>query len=208
LSDQVFTLADGQTVKLGRIRPKARPPALPLMRLPEAGGHGGPARHLRQQRQGDEFNQPDVRQRQYGDCVIAGKMHSVGVWTGNDAAAAAVGTTAEAVSSYHTICGPGDNGCVITDVLDYMKSHGLTVGGKAHKIDGYVSVNWQSQDQLKAAIYIFGAVSIGFTVMNRWMSQKVWDINPGGLVAGGHDVTCSAGTRPASCSRPGAASTR
>jgi hypothetical protein len=25
--------------------------------------------------------------------------------------------------------------------------------------------------------------------MNRWMSQKVWDINPGGLVAGGHDVT-------------------
>lgn len=77
----------------------------------------------------------------YGDCVIASAYHQVGVWTGNESGTPVVGTDNEVQSMYHTICGPGDNGCVIEDVLKYARDRGLPFNGVVHKIDGYVEVD-------------------------------------------------------------------
>jgi hypothetical protein len=125
---------------------------------------------------------------QWGDCVIASKFHQVGIWTGNEAGVPAVGTTDEAVNQYHSICGAGDNGCIITDVLDVMKSQGLTIGGKVHKIDNYVAIDWTNQQLVKVAIEIFGAGCVGINLPAAWTCTNcVWDVTNTRIV-GGHDV--------------------
>lgn len=186
MSVGTFKLKSGRTVKLGRIKPKARPKALPFAHylkaapvLPAMLDYSVKALPALKETLGNTDE---------GDCVIASIIHAIGIWTGNATGTPAIGTTAEALAQYKTICGPGDNGCVITDVLDYAQTHGITVGGKVHKIGGYASVNWQAVQELQAAILLFGAVKIGFDVMQRWENEDVWDINPGGFVAGGHDV--------------------
>ncbi len=185
----IVQLHDNRIVHLGRLPPH---PGKPMLHLRDYLAPGGPppptvvdfatkARPALNQMYGND---------QYGDCVIAGKMHSVGVWTGNEIGNSAVGTTAEAITSYHAICGPGDNGCVITDVLDAMKSKGLTVGSKKHLIDGYVSFDWTSQLQTQTAIYLFGGGSIGIDLPQAWLNAPdggTWDITTTSIV-GGHDV--------------------
>lgn len=132
---------------------------------------------------------------QEGDCVIAGKAHSVGIWTGNESGTPVIATDAEIQDAYTTICGPGDQGCVITDVLDYMKSTGLTLGGQSHKIDDYVKVDWTNWLELQIAMCLFGPVTFGINLPGEWASNPTtWDVVTGSdaEIVGGHDV-CSNG---------------
>lgn len=127
-----------------------------------------------------------------GDCVIAGKMHQLGVWSANDSDSGGVvlATDAEVVSQYHSICGAGDNGCVITDVLDTMKSKGMTAGGKSYKIDGYVSIDNTNVNEVKTALYLFGSLTLGIDLPSAWANSSnngIWDTTNTGIV-GGHDV--------------------
>jgi hypothetical protein len=132
---------------------------------------------------------------QLGDCVIAGKYHAAGIWSSNDDTQGdrptVVGTDQEVLSSYHTICGPGDDGCVITDVLDYFQHTGLIINGQRHKIDGYVAVDWTNKTQVQAAILLFGGFTIGMNLPQAWTSTNTtWDVPSGraSQVVGGHDV--------------------
>lgn len=182
-----------RTVKLGRRprRPGQRAPRLArYLRggaepLPEAVDYAPMAAASISQIYGND---------DYGDCVIADQFHAVGVWSGNDAGKPIVGTTKEAVAEYHRICGPGDNGCVITDVLDAMASGGLKVAGKARKILGYAELDPAHADLVKTAILTFGGMTIGFNVPQQWLGRgayagAVWD-DPGARFtsAGGHDM--------------------
>lgn len=97
-----------------------------------------------------------------GDCVIAGCFHFLGLVTGNEDGTAVVPTQAEVQNAYTGICGPGDNGCVVTDVLDAFKSPGLTANGKVWKITDYMSVDFTNKLMVMYAIDLFGAVVIGF----------------------------------------------
>src|SRR5205814_2031910 len=78
---------------------------------------------------------------QYGDCVIASAYHQEGIWSGNETGTPVLGTDQEVLAMYHRICGPGDNGCNIAEVLDYTKRTGLPFNGVIKKIDAYVSVD-------------------------------------------------------------------
>jgi hypothetical protein len=176
-------------VRLGRIRPKARPLALRLAAyidldrllaaLPVSVDYAQKAK--------ESISRVYLNDT-YGDCVIAGKYHTVGIWSGNDQGAAVLGTDQEVLESYHTICGPGDNGCVITDVLDVFRSRGLPFGGKAHRIDGYVSCDWRNQDLVRAALYLFGNLTLGINLPDAWTRNDLWDVTATRIV-GGHDVT-------------------
>ncbi len=128
-----------QYVCLGRIRPKAMPPALRLAAYLDEGAMSPPLP--------TSINRRDAAAKsiarmylndQLGDCVIAGKGHALGVWSANDSDSGGVvlATDAEIKQQYQAICGPGDNGCVITNVLDVMRSKGFQAGGKLYKIDG------------------------------------------------------------------------
>jgi hypothetical protein len=126
----------------------------------------------------------------YGDCVIAGKYHCVGVWTANESGTAAQGTDQEVLSAYHTICGPGDNGCVITDVLDAFKKTGLKFNGVTHLIDDYVSVDWTNKNLVQVAIELFGCITYGVDLPSAWTSGgdgSTWDVTNTRSV-GGHDI--------------------
>ncbi len=186
-------LKDGREVKLGRIKP-----AFPRQDIPKF------AKYLNRPA---SVAPPDVvdyapkamasisrmyKNDQLGCCVISGKMHQIGLWSGNDADSGGIvlATDNEVVSQYQGICGPGDNGCVITDVLDVMRTKGLTAGGKAYKIDGYVSVDSKNKLQLQTAIDLFGSVTFGIDLPSAWLNTddgELWDVTSTRIV-GGHDV--------------------
>lgn len=128
-----------------------------------------------------------------GDCVIASGGHGVGVWSGNDtdSGGVIVQTWNEALSEYHRIGGPQDNGLVITDALDDMVQTGLLCAGTRRKIDGWAGVA-QTQDMIRACIAEFGSMRIGFNVPGEWMNSAsegfVWDTPRSYSFVGGHDV--------------------
>lgn len=127
---------------------------------------------------------------QYGDCVIAGKYHAVGIWSGNDTPNVVLGTDQEVLNSYHTICGPGDNGCNITDVLDYFRNTGLKFGGVVHKIDGYVSIDWTNKLMVMVALDLFGGATIGINLPDAWTCTDCDWTTTNTRIVGGHDVRC------------------
>lgn len=198
-------LADGRTVRLGRIRPlgffdvgRFRVIILPggaQKIVPRLDAYYSP--HL------DATPPPDTLDYwakaaasvaqvygndQWGDCVIASAMHEVGLWSGNETGSPAVGNTTEAVNTYHSWCGAGDNGCVITSVLDNTRSVGIPVNGVPHKIDDYVAVDWTNPLLVKVAIEIFGSLKLGINLPQAWTSTNTtWDVTNTGIV-GGHDV--------------------
>lgn len=131
----------------------------------------------------------------YGNCVIAGFGHQVGVWTANDpdSGGEVVMAEQEAVSQYRTICGPGDNGCSIPAVLAYAKSKGITVAGRNHKIGDFVKIDWKNHDLVRAAIFALGGVKIGFRCPPQFLQNAEWKyygppVTRGPGAWGGHDA--------------------
>jgi len=182
-------LGDGQHVKLGRIRPKSRPQCLNLANYFDASALASPPPAVVDW---TSKAMPALKRMylndQYGDCVIAGKYHQVGLWSGNSAGTAVQGTDKEVYASYQKICGPGDNGCMITAVLDYFKNTGLPFNGQVHKIDGYVTADWTNKLLVQIGILLFGGGTIGINLPQAWTcSNCIWDTTNSQIV-GGHDV--------------------
>lgn len=179
-------LADGRSVKLGRIRPAARPPALDFSKYLTLGSP--PPVKVDYAAKAMASLKRVYLNDKYGDCVVAGKYHQVGIWSGNDTPTTIVGTDQEVYGMYQKICGPGDNGCVITAVLDYFRQMGLPFGGVTHKIDGYVTADWTNKLLVQVGIYLFGGGTIGVNLPQSWTCTNcVWDVTNSQIV-GGHDV--------------------
>jgi hypothetical protein len=200
---QHITLDDGRQVKLGRIRPKY------LIHMPEYTVMVTHDNRLKvflqlgnyydkvQDRdpppaQVDYFTKalPAIKlvylNDQEGDCCIAMVEHTVGVFTGNEAGTPATATDAETNATYHGICGPGDNGCVPTDVLDKWKT-GITVGGQTHKIDAYVAIDWTNKPLVQVALDLFGNIQLGVNLPNGWTNtNSIWGPSSGNV--GGHCI--------------------
>lgn len=130
---------------------------------------------------------------QLGCCVVSGKMHQIGIWSGNDAAAPVLFTDQDVVRYYSIIGGyvPGnprtDRGCSIVAALNYMKSTGFN----GHKIVGYVGVDVTDKVESQVAIDLFGGVTLGLNLPDAWIKAAhdgaVWgpaQANPNN----GHDV--------------------
>lgn len=178
-----------RAVRLGRRRPKAQPMALKLGEYLDPGKAAAlPASTNWRAKAGASLSRMYLNDRE-GDCVIASKAHALGLWSANDSDAAGVvlATDQEIQQQYTGICGPGDNGCVITDVLDVMRSKGFLAGGKLYPLDAYAAVDWTNKDEVRAAIALFGATCIGINLPQAWTSAAVWDVT-NTRVVGGHDV--------------------
>lgn len=180
-----------QTVKLGYKPSKTRPQAPALQKYLKHSLSAMPLPEKVDYYSGASASIARVyRNNVLGCCVISGKGHLLGVWsTGDkDSGPVVLATDAEIDQQYSSVCGPGDNGCYIPDVLDYMKSKGFQAGGNRYKIKGYASVDWRSKDLVKATIAIFGGCTIGFNLPSAWTNEAVWDVTNTRIV-GGHDVT-------------------
>lgn len=135
---------------------------------------------------------------EYGDCGEAGSLHEHMLWT-HEGSTEAKFTTQNALTLYSAVTGfnandpSTDQGTVIRDLLTYRRKHGAKdAAGKIHKIDGFLSLEPGNLDHLAAAMYVFGAVGIGFNVPSYAQTQfaagKPWDYEGPGTIEGGHYV--------------------
>lgn len=175
------------TVCLGQIRSKAQPACLKLssyMNAPTL-----PSSINRRDKAAAGLARMYANDR-YGNCVIAGMAHSMGVWSvhDDDSPGEVIATDQEIVSQYQSFCGPGDRGCNIANVLNIVRSKGIVLGGKKYTIDGYVSVDNTKKELVKAALYFFGSLKFGIDLPQAWTSNAIWDVTNSRTV-GGHDVT-------------------
>ncbi len=179
----------GEVYRLGRVRPKVRPNVLRFSAFADLSNVEVPISVDYSAKAMASISRM-YKNDQYGDCVIASAYHQTGIWSGNDGTVR-VGSDSEVTSQYQKICGPGDNGCVITEVLDVRKAGRFLVGGVAAPIDGYVAIDWTNKLETQVAIYLFGALCIGINLPSAWTgSNGIWDVTNSGIV-GGHDVcTC------------------
>lgn len=183
-------------VKLGRIKPKSRPMTLALGFYLPAAPIPLPASISYSEKALSAILRMYVND-QLGCCVISSLLHRLGIYSFNDSdSGGGVLAADDEIRSMYSAwkAGPGDSGCVISDVLDNAKNIGALAGGKRYKIDGYVSVDWRNVDQVKTALYIFGSLCLGVDLPNAWLQAPnggTWDVTNSQIV-GGHDI-CAVG---------------
>lgn len=140
---------------------------------------------------------------EYGDCAWAGPAHETMLWTKLGGHAATF-TTADVLADYAAGTGfdpnagppganPTDQGSNVRDVANYRRKTGIVdAHGHRHKIGAYVAVHPDNFAHCRAAVYLFGALGIGFQVpqsaMTQFENHQPWDVVPGSPVEGGHYV--------------------
>lgn len=122
---------------------------------------------------------------QYGDCVVAGAYHVLGILTGN-AGDLYIAPDKEIKSIYNKYCGPGDNGCNEQDFLGKLVDQGF---GNGTKLIGWMGVDATKPLALKQACYLFEHNYYGVEMPDSWVNPMpqedgfVWDVagspNPG-----------------------------
>lgn len=137
---------------------------------------------------------------QLGCCTISAAAHQFGAWSTYAGRPEVMFSDDEIVTAY-SACGgyvlgdPGtDQGCVMADVLAYLKHTGMTdTSGKVHKVAGYAALGNPADENLVGQVLdVFGSLYVGFDVQNHMMAQfeagQVWTWWPGDALVGGHCV--------------------
>lgn len=134
-----------------------------------------------------------------GDCVFADAGH-ITMLTNKLARHPIQITGKEVVSDYSALTGyvigndASDQGTEMREALGYRRSTGVVdVNGNRHKIGAYVAINLKDWEELRAATYVFTAVSIGFefpsTAWTQFHAGRPWDLtDTNSPIEGGHDV--------------------
>jgi len=137
-------------------------------------------------------NYPMALNDTYGDCTLAGVIHMLQL------AYAEIGETFEypgdeaVKDEYFKLTGGADGGLVEHDVLQTWMRDGLF----NTKISAYAPVNIKNQNEMAAAIYLFGSVYLGVemppSAENQFESHQPWDVSqPPEEPTGGHCVVAT-----------------
>ena len=130
------------------------------------------------------------------DCTCAAAGHMIECWTANASKEHIIDDKAImdifiALSGYDPITGKNDNPIYLSDALKYWRKNGVG----SHKIKAYATVNYKNHDLVRATIYLFGGVYVGFCLPKTIKGQEVWEVMPGGFMGdnapgsfGGHAV--------------------
>jgi len=137
---------------------------------------------------------------QLGCCTISAAGHMFGAWNVYAGRPEVLFSDDEIVTAY-SACGgyvPGDpetdQGCVMADVLAYLKDTGMTdTSGSVHRIAGYAAFGNPADEKLLGQVLdVFGSVYVGFNVQAHMMDQfengEVWTWQRGDELVGGHCV--------------------
>ena len=130
-----------------------------------------------------------------GCCVISMCDHLVGVETGN-ADNEKVATLDQVIADYSAIGGYNpndpttDNGCDEQTAFSYYQQNGFFDGTK---LAGYVAVDATNKELVKAAIYWFENVCVGFEIPDSGVSPipasgQVWNLTGAPNPSNGHAV--------------------
>ena len=138
---------------------------------------------------------------QYGDCVeaaITNQQIADEVAYGQTVIPV---TTANVLSFYHKIAGPGDPGTNYLAAMNYWRKTGLVVGqnqlckkstAQTFKIDAFASVNWQNVTLVKQAIMLLNGLQVGVqlpqSAEDQYRARQPWTIISGSPIIGGHGL--------------------
>lgn len=138
-----------------------------------------------------------LRNDDIGCCTLAGVGHMVMGFsiTMNDPQLNMM--TPTEVETYYKIIGhwdpsdpTTDNGCIMTDVLDYWKYNGIMIGSKPNQIFGYAYLKPTDIHTMRFALRYFGGLYIGIHLPQKCEDSDVWDAwDDDGGILGGHCVT-------------------
>jgi hypothetical protein len=134
----------------------------------------------------------------YGDCVWAGAGHETMSWN-NEAKKTVTFTDKSVLSDYSKVTGfkpndpNSDQGTDMQVAANYRKKTGVVdANGVRHKVGAYVALNLGNTTQVKEAIYLLGAIGVGFNfpdyAMDEFDSGQTWHVKSGGSISGGHYV--------------------
>lgn len=134
----------------------------------------------------------------YGDCVWAGAGHETMSWN-NEAGRTIKFTDKGVLSDYSKVTGfdpndpNSDQGTDMQVAASYRKKTGVIDDfGVRHRVGAYVALTPGNVTEIKEAIYLFGAVGIGFQfpdyAMDEFNAGESWHLKTGGTIEGGHYV--------------------
>ena len=134
----------------------------------------------------------------FGDCVWAGAAHETMLWN-MEANRKVLFNDKGVLGDYSAVTGfkeddpSTDNGTDMQEAASYRRKTGvLDAHGKRHKVTAYLALRPGDVDQLFLAMYLFGAVGIGFqfpdSAMDQFDKGKRWDVVPGPKPTDGHYV--------------------
>ncbi len=116
-----------------------------------------------------------------GDCTCAALAHAMVCWNANNSSPWRP-TDKQVVEAYMAVGGydpevPGtDNGALMLDALNHARR--LGIGGR--KIDAFVALDVADDDQIKAAINLFGGVYFGLDLPQSAQNQATWSVSLAG----------------------------
>jgi len=135
---------------------------------------------------------------QYGDCVWAGAAHETMSW--NNEAKRIINFTEQGVlKDYSAVTGfnpndpNSDQGTDMQIAASYRKKTGVIDAiGNRHKVGAYVAITPGNTQEVKEAIYLFGAVGVGIQfpdyAMDEFNAGQSWHLKSDGQIIGGHYV--------------------
>lgn len=134
----------------------------------------------------------------FGDCVWAGAAHETMVWN-NEAKKSVLFNDDVVLSDYATVTGfnrndPNtDQGTDMQVAASFRRKTGVLASDNTrHKVAAYLALNKGDVEQLKKAVYLFGAVGIGIefpaSAMDQFNAGKPWSVVSGSQIEGGHYV--------------------
>jgi len=131
-----------------------------------------------------------------GDCTCASAGHLIMNWTasaGNekDPTDQQIIEAYSAITGYDPKTGGHDNGAVVLDVLNYWKTQGIA----NDKIDAFVSLEPNNDQQVRESTFLFGGCYLGLQMPLSAQTQKIWSVPSSGQTGkgapgswGGHAV--------------------
>lgn len=143
---------------------------------------------------------------QYGDCVWAGAAHETMLWNGIASKRVSFSDSA-VLSDYSEVTGfsvyepNSDQGTDMKDAASYRRKTGVVDDlGMRHKVDAYLALTPGDVNELRAAIYLFGAVGVGVLFPDYWMDQfnagKEWTYRKVAKPNAGHYIPAFASASP------------
>jgi hypothetical protein len=134
----------------------------------------------------------------YGDCVWAGAAHETMLWN-KEADKTVTFSNGAVLGDYSAVTGfksddpATDNGTDMQVAASYRRKTGVVdAKGRRHTVQAYLALKPGDSDQLALAMFLFGAVGIGFkfptTAMGQFNARKPWSVVSGAKIDGGHYV--------------------
>jgi len=129
-----------------------------------------------------------------GDCTMAAAGHMIEAWTAYGQGETVKVTDADVLKAYEDVSGyqpddpATDQGAIMQDCLNYFRKVG--VGG--HTIVAFAELNVADQQEIRAALHLFGHVYVGanvpYSALYQFDQGKPWDVVRRSPIAGGHAV--------------------